>query len=103
MTKFVALYSKPEDVDGFEEHLRSTHLPIVQQWPGLRSLHTTRFSGTPRGTDAPYHLMVVAEFATGEEMAAALRSDSGTASAKDAMAMAERFGVKPTMLLGDDL
>ncbi|MDQ3538629.1 MAG: EthD family reductase [Actinomycetota bacterium] len=103
MAKFVALYDKPNDVDGFEAHYRSTHLPIVAQWPGVQSMSTTRITGTPRGADAPYYLMLVAEWATDEEMAAALRSEPGMASAKDAKAMAEQFGVTPTMLLGADL
>ena len=102
MAKFVALYPKPEDVEGFEEHYRTTHIPIVESWPGVQSVRVTRFSGTPRGTDADYHIMVEAEFASDEEMAAALRSEPGAASAQDAMAMAQKFGVKPTMLLGGD-
>ncbi|MGH3665026.1 MAG: EthD family reductase [Egibacteraceae bacterium] len=103
MATFVALYAKPDDVEGFEAHYRTTHLKIVEQWPGVRSISTTRFAATPRGAEPPFHLMTVAEFATDEEMAAALRSDPGVASAKDAMAMKEQFGVAPTMLLGGDL
>jgi uncharacterized protein (TIGR02118 family) len=100
MATFTALYEKPDDVEGFEEHYRTTHLPIVQSYPGVQSVTVTRFSGTPRGQAPAFHLMLVAQFASDEEMAAALRSDAGMASAKDAMAMAERFGVSPTMLLG---
>lgn len=102
MATFVSLYPKPDDVDGWEEHYRSTHIPIVERWPGVQSVRLTRFSSTPRGTDAPYYLMIQVDFATDEEMAAALRSDAGAEAARDAMAMAERFGVKPTMLLGAD-
>lgn len=103
MAKFVALYEKPEDTDGFNEHFRTTHMPIVQSWPGVQSVRVSTFSGTPRRQPPAFHLMLEAEFATDEEMAAALRSESGMASAQDAMAMAEQFGVSPTMLLGDDL
>lgn len=102
MATFVALYEKPDDVDGFDEHFRNTHLPLVQSWPGVTAVRVTRFSSTPRGTDAAYHLMCEAEWATDEEMAAALRSDSGMAAAKDAMGIKEQFGVAPTMLLGGD-
>jgi uncharacterized protein (TIGR02118 family) len=103
MAKFVALYDKPEDVEGFEKHLRETHLEIVGRWPGVRAVRTTRFSSTPRGTDAPYHVMVEAEFSSDEELAAAMRSESGAESARDAKAMAEQFGIRPTMLLGNEL
>ena len=100
MATFVALYAKPEDVEGWEEYYRTTHMPLLEQWPNVQSVNVVRFSGTPRGTEAPYHLMAVVEWATDEEMAAALRSEAGMAAAKDAMAMAERFGTPPTMLLG---
>lgn len=102
MAKFVALYTAPDDVEGFEEHYRSTHLPLAEAWPGVTATRVTRFSGTPRGTEAPFHLMFEAEWATDEEMAAALRSEAGMAAAKDAMQMAKDFGVTPTMMLGGD-
>ncbi len=102
MAKFVALYEKPDDVEGWEEHFRTTHIPIVQSWPGVTSVRVSRFTATPRRQPPAFHVMLEAEFATDEEMAAALRSESGMASAQDAMAMAERFGVSPTMLLGED-
>lgn len=102
MAKFVSVYEKPENVEGFEEHFRSTHLPIVQSWPGVQSVTVSRFTATPRRQPPAFHLMLVAEFATDEEMAASLRSESGMASAQDAKAMAEQFGVAPTMLLGED-
>lgn len=100
MATFVALYAKPSDVDGFEAHYRDTHMPIVESWPGVQAIRVTRFSATPRGGEPDFHLMVQAEFASEEEMAAALRSEAGMASARDAMAMKEQFGVAPTMLLG---
>lgn len=102
MAKFVALYEKPEDVEGWEEHFRTTHIPIVQSWPGVTAVRVSRFSGTPRRQPPAYHVMLEAEFATDEEMAAGLRSESGMASAQDAMAMAEKFGVTPVMLLGEE-
>lgn len=103
MATFVALYPTPDDVDGWEEHYRTTHMPIIQRWPGVQSVRVVRFSSTPRGTDAAYHLMALVDFATDEEMAAALRSEAGMESARDAKAMAEKFGSTPTMLLGSDL
>ncbi|MDP9406083.1 MAG: EthD family reductase [Actinomycetota bacterium] len=102
MARFVALYERPDDVDGFEEHYRTTHLPLAQAWPGVRETRVTRFTGTPRGSAPAYYLQFEAEFDSDEEMAAALRSDAGMAAAKDAMAMAQRFGVTPVMLLGGE-
>lgn len=102
MARFVALYTKPDDVEAFDEHYRTTHLPLAQAWPGVQAIRVTRFAATPRGTEPDHYLMFEAEFATDEEMAAALRSDAGTAAARDAMGMKERFGVVPTMMLGGD-
>ena len=102
MARFVALYPTPADPDGFDEHYRTTHLPLVAAWPGVQSTTVTRFAATPRGTAPDYHLLIIAEFATDEEMAAALRSEAGTAAAQDARVMMEQFGVAPIMLLGDE-
>jgi uncharacterized protein (TIGR02118 family) len=102
MATFVALYEKPADVEGFDEHYRTTHLPIAQSWPGVKNIRVVRFSSTPRGTESAHYLMFSAEWDTDEEMAAALRSDAGMAAAKDAMGIAEKFGVTPTMQLGSD-
>lgn len=102
MATFVSLYPTPDDVDGWEEHFRTTHMPIVERWPGVQSVRLTRFSSTPRGTEAPYHVMTQVDFASDEEMAAALRSEAGADAARDAMAMAQKFGSTPSMLLGAD-
>jgi uncharacterized protein (TIGR02118 family) len=98
---FVALYEKPEDVAGFEDHFRTVHVDLMRRWPGVQSVTVTRFSGTPRGAAAPFHLMAVVTFASDEEMAAALRSDAGADAVRDAKATADRFGVAPVMLLGE--
>lgn len=102
MARFVALYPTPADPEGFDKHYRDTHLPLAEAWPSVQSMTVTRFSATPRGTAPSHHLMFVAEFATEEEMASALRSEAGMAAAHDARLMAERFGATPIMLLGDD-
>ena len=103
MATFVAVYTTPEDVEGFEEHYRATHLPLVESWPGVTGVTITRFAATPRGTPAPYYLMAQAHWPTDEEMAAALRSEAGMAAANDAKTMTDRFGVALEMMLGADL
>ena len=103
MARFVALYPTPDDPDGFNEHYRTTHLPLAESWPGVQGMTVTRFAATPRGTPPDYHLMFTAEFATDKEMAAALRSEAGSAATKDTRLMSEQFGVAPIMLLGGDL
>ena len=102
MATFVVLSPMPDDPEAWEEHYRTTHMPIVERWPGVQSVRVTRFSSTPRGTMPAYHVMAQIDFATDEEMAAALRSEAGAEAARDAMAMAEKFGSTPSMLLGAD-
>lgn len=102
MATFISLYPTPDDVQGWEAHFRDTHMPIVQRWPGIQAVRVVRFSATPRGTAPAFHLMAQIDFASDEEMAAALRSEAGAESARDAMAMAQKFGSTPTMLLGAD-
>ena len=102
MATFVVLYPVPDDPEAWEEHYRTTHMPIVQRWPGVQSVRLTRFSSTPRGTEPAFHVMAQIDFATDEEMAAALRSDAGAEAARDAMSMAQTYGNTPTMLLGGD-
>lgn len=102
MATFVALYSQADDPQGFEEHYRTRHMEIIDRWPGVQSASVTRFSGTPRGGESPYSLMAVVTFATDEDMAAAFRSEAGAESVEDVKEMSKRFGVTPTLLLGDD-
>ena len=45
MTRFVALYRMPADVEGFDRDYRHTHLPLVAATPGLwRSCHSSASS-----------------------------------------------------------
>jgi uncharacterized protein (TIGR02118 family) len=102
MATFVVLYPPANDQQAWEEHYRTTHMPIIERWPGVQSIRLTRFSSTPRGTQPAYQVMAQIDFATDEEMAAALRSDAGSESARDAMGIAETFGSMPVMMLGGD-
>ena len=101
MATFVALYEKPEDTEAFEQHYRDVHMPILQRWPGVRSVEVVRLTSTPRGGEPPYHLMATATFDSVEQMQEALRSEAGAEAAQDARTMMERFGVGPAMLLGE--
>jgi uncharacterized protein (TIGR02118 family) len=102
MASFVALYTKPADVEGFEAHYRDTHMPLVDQWPNVRAIRVTRFTGTPRGTEPAYYLMTEVEFESAEGMTEALRSDVARAAGKDAMELSRRFGCEATILLGEE-
>lgn len=102
MPQFIALYPQPDDVEGFESHYRDVHMPIVEEWPNVTEATVTRVTGTPRGTEAPYHLVSVVSFDSEEEMREALTSDPGRRSGKDAAEMAQRFGIVPVLMLGEE-
>jgi uncharacterized protein (TIGR02118 family) len=101
MASFFALYPEPEDVEGFEEHYREVHLPLMDEVEGVTEMRTTRATGTPRGGDAPYHLVFEAVFESDEALQAALAGEAFREAGRDAAGMAERFGMRPVMLLGE--
>lgn len=103
MPKFVALYSKPDDVEGFEQHYRDNHLAIVGRWPAVQSTSTTRFTRSPIGGDPAYHLMFEATAATDEDLKTMLGSDAAREAVQDAQDMEKRFGTKMTAILGTEL
>ncbi len=102
MASFFALYPAPDDVEGFERHYREVHLPLIEAVDGVTEVRTTRATGTPRGADPPYHLVFEAVFASDEALQAALRGEAFREAGRDAAAMAERFGMRPVMLLGEE-
>lgn len=102
MAKLVVLYTKPEDVDGFDEYYRQTHMPLARRIDGA-SWSLTRITGTPRGGEAPYFLMAQASFDSDETMQSALTSPEMRETGRDAAQMVQRFGNQATMLLGSDL
>lgn len=102
--RFVALWPKPdEDVEGFEEHYRSTHDPLAASWPDVRSTEVTRAAGNPSGGDPAYHLVFVAEWDSEEDMNAALRSEEMQETMSDLRTIDERWGIAPDVIVGGDL
>lgn len=102
MAKFIALWGTPDDVEGFEDHYRHTHIPLCEKWPGVQSLSVTKISGTAMGGESPHHLVFEATFGSADDLKAALRSEEMMAAGKDAMSASKKFGSELTMLVGDD-
>lgn len=101
MAKIVTLYTKPDDVEGFEEHYRSTHMPLAMKVPGAQ-WSLTRWTTTPRGGEPDFFLMAEASFASEEDLQAGLASPEMRETGKDAMQMTRQFGSRATMLIGTD-
>ena len=102
MASLTVLYTKPEsDAEAFVEEYKSDHLPIAAKFPKMASHSTTVFSGTPRGTDAPYYVMFHGVWDSQEDMQAAMADPSIMEASKHAMGMTQKYGNKAEMLLGD--
>lgn len=102
MARFIALYPRPDDVDGFEQHMREVHLPLVERWPDADAVTVSRVTGTPRGSDAPYHLVVTVEYVDDDTMRSSLGSEPSREAGRDAMELAQRFDIRPVLLLATD-
>ena len=100
MMKLTVLYSPPAQVDEFEAHYTSVHMPLVDEMPGLVRAETSVVVGMPDGTPAPYHRMAQLYFEGADDMGASFASDAGKRTAKDAQELAERTGCTVTMLIG---
>lgn len=101
MFSLVALYREPNDPDAFEQYYRGTHHEICRRWPGLRSATVVRFTGTPRGTEAPFLMKGEYVFDSQGAFLEAMGSDAGKESQQDARRMAEEFGVEMQLILGE--
>lgn len=87
MTKLIALYKRPANVEEFDKHYAEIHTPLVKQYPGLRKLEITKITGAPIG-EAKFHLMCEMYFDSKDAMDAALASKEGKAVARDLMSFA---------------
>ena len=100
MMKLTVLYSPPTQVEEFETHYTSVHMPLVEKMPGLLRAETSVVVGMPDGSPAPYHRMAELYFDDADAMGQAFGSDVGKQTAKDAQQLGERTGSTVTMLLG---
>lgn len=79
--KLIALYTRPADIDAFEENY-ARHLKLVEQIPGLTETRLTRFTRTLQGNS--YYLMAEMIFPDEETFKSAMRSPEMNATGKDA-------------------
>ena len=97
------LYTTPDDVDGFLDYYRETHIPIARTLPGVQNVSTLRITGTPRGTEAPYFVKAELSFASADDLRTALSGSEGMDVSRDAMGMTQKFGCSAEILLAEDL
>lgn len=102
MASLIVLYTKPDDVEGFEDHYRRTHIPIAKSLPGVQDVSVNRITGTPRGTEAAYYIKAELRFPSVEAMQTALQGEEGMQTSKDAMEMCQRYGADAEIMLAED-
>ena len=94
-----ALYRTPEDQADFEEHYFGTHVPLVEQTPGLVETRVHRvirqFFGKPG-----YHLLAELVLESPEAMKRASESEQWTAAGEDlrswgGLELATKFSAEP--------
>jgi uncharacterized protein (TIGR02118 family) len=90
MVKMIALYQRPEDIQGFLDHYENVHMPIVRQLPGLRKVELNKFFDL-RGGEANPFLLAEMYFESRDALLAALKSPAGKESGKDAQAFFGKY------------
>jgi uncharacterized protein (TIGR02118 family) len=96
-TKLVALWSTPDDSEGFEAHYEQTHIPLVAALPGLKGAIASK------AVDGPYYRMAELIFDDGDSLQSALASEDGAALLGDSGLLQENFGAKLDVLVVEEL
>lgn len=99
MMKLLVLYTPPAQVEEFDSHYTSVHIPLVDTMPGLVRAETAVVVATPDGSPAPYHRVAALYFEDSDAMGAAFASDAGKRTAQDAAELAARTGSTVSMLV----
>lgn len=97
MTKLIALYKKPENVEEFENKYFNEHIPLVKKMPGLKKAEITRLKGV--GGEGKFYLQATMYFDNEDALNEAMASPEGKASAKNLMSFAKDY---VTMYIGED-
>lgn len=103
MLKIIGYWTKPNDVEGFEEHYRTTHLPKAAAVPGLRRLVTVRCESAFEGGEPEHYRVAEMVFDDMDALAKAGESPEYAAMRADAELMHEKFGASVTGELGQEV
>lgn len=100
MMKLTVLYTPPADVEAFDAHYTSVHLPLVATMPGLLRTETSVCVATPDGSAVPYHRIAELYFADADALGASFATEQGRRAAADAQELAARTGSTVSMVVG---
>jgi len=82
MVRFLVLYPKPTDVEGFERHYFTVHVPLTRKLPGLRRYTVGRDTSPIRG-GAAWHMVAELDWDDMESLRRDFASDLGQEAARD--------------------
>src|SRR5438309_818063 len=97
MIKLIALFTRPDDVEAFEQHYNEVHLPLIRQVPGLRKLVVNNVWGAPPPPRPPappppdYYKIAEMWFDDRAAFDAAMASPENRAAGKDLMSFAREL------------
>lgn len=86
MPKLVAIWSKPEDVDSFEQDYTSTHAPLAISLPGVS------FEGG-RVVDGDAYRVAILSFDSMQTMQESMKSEQAGETMADAGRLQAQYGV----------
>lgn len=88
MPKLLALWTAPDDADGFDADYLATHAALAKAVPGLASFSSGRC------VSGPYYRTAELAFASQEALGAGLGGAEGAALLADAERLQQTFGNK---------
>jgi uncharacterized protein (TIGR02118 family) len=95
-TRIVALWHKPNDVEGFEQHYASTHLPLARALPGLQEAVTSK------ALDGVYYRVATLVFENADALGSAFGSEQAQKLLADTEHMQKTFGATVDILTLED-
>ncbi|MEO7966098.1 MAG: EthD family reductase [Gemmatimonadaceae bacterium] len=96
MPSVFVLYPTPTDAAVFDQRYRDEHVLLVKEHLSMAKFRPHPVLGAVGGSP-PFHLVVELEFASAEDMEAALASSGGQSTAGNAFAISS--GGPPIMLI----
>jgi uncharacterized protein (TIGR02118 family) len=103
MLKIIGYWSTPNDIEAFEEHYRTTHLPKAAAVPGLRRLVTMKPEQAFEGGEPAHYRIAEMVFDDLESLTKAGESAEYAAMRADAEYIHETFGASVTGEVGDEV
>jgi uncharacterized protein (TIGR02118 family) len=81
--KLVVLYTHPDDAEAFDVHYAGTHVPLVEDVPGLLRAETGKVAAAIDGGEQTYYRITELYFDDDAALQAGFGSDAGRATAAD--------------------